>query len=188
MAKKVDWGLKSSGPVVNGLQAALGLGAVTAVADYAAIHPIWALGAAAVGAGGTLLVRGMQSPNRVIADLARWAGAGGWSFSLLSGLADWSVGSVATLAGGAVLASCLGPAIDRREQAAAAALASGGICGSARSGSRRWSACTGRCCVAWLWRTCASGPTGTEKTSTCCCPRTGSHQIRCAVACPGWPR
>lgn len=127
MAKKVDWGLKSSGPVVNGLQAALGLGAVTAVADYAAIHPIWALGAAAVGAGGTLLVRGMQSPNRVIADLARWAGAGGWSFSLLSGLADWSVGSVATLAGGAVLASCLGPAIDRREQAAAAALASGGI-------------------------------------------------------------
>src|SRR5690606_41167845 len=81
---------------VNGLQAALGLGAVTAVADYAAIHPIWALGAAAVGAGGTLLVRGMQSPNRVIADLARWAGAGGWSFSLLSGLADWSVGSVAT--------------------------------------------------------------------------------------------
>src|SRR5690554_7520840 len=77
MAKKVDWGLKSSGPVVNGLQAALGLGAVTAVADYAAIHPIWALGAAAVGAGGTLLVRGMQSPNRVIADLARWAGAGG---------------------------------------------------------------------------------------------------------------
>src|SRR5690554_7467340 len=91
MAKRVDWGLKSSGPVVNGLQAALGLGAVTAVADYAAIHPIWALGAAAVGAGGTLLLRGMQSPNRVIADLARWAGAGGWSFSLLSGLADWSV-------------------------------------------------------------------------------------------------
>src|SRR5690606_42101142 len=100
-------------PVVNGLQAALGLGAVTAVADYAAIHPIWALGAAAVGAGGTLLVRGMQSPNRVIADLARWAGAGGWSFSLLSGLADWGVGSVATLATGAGLAACFGPALDR---------------------------------------------------------------------------
>src|SRR5690554_7747953 len=82
---------------------------------------------AAVGAGGTLLLRGMQSPSRVISDLARWAGAGGWSFSLLSGLADWSVGSVAVLAGGAVLASCLRPAIDRREQATAAALASGGI-------------------------------------------------------------
>src|SRR5690606_1992315 len=127
LAKKVDWGRKSNGPAVNGRQAALGLGAVTAVPDYAATHPASASGATAVGAAGTLLVRRMQSPNRVIADLARWAGAGGWSFSLLSGLADWSVGSVATLAGGAVLASCLGPAIDRREQAAAAALASGGI-------------------------------------------------------------
>src|SRR5690606_40798799 len=73
-----------------------------------------------------------------------WAGAGGWSFSLLSGLADWSVGSVATLAGGAVLASCLGPAIDRREQAAAAALASGGISsgglmlGSTARGCAQW--------------------------------------------------
>src|SRR5690606_41812424 len=66
-------------------------------------------------------------PNRWIAYLGRWAGAGGGSFTLRSGTADWSVGSVATLAGGAVLASCLGPAIDRREQAAAAALASGGI-------------------------------------------------------------
>src|SRR5690606_6607378 len=100
MAKKVDWGLKSSGPVVNGLQAALGLGAVTAVADYAAIHPIWALGAGAVGAGGPPPGRGMQAPNRVVAGLARWGGGGGWSFRLLSGLADWSVGSVATLAGG----------------------------------------------------------------------------------------
>src|SRR5690606_39289697 len=119
-AKRVDWRLICTAPVINGLQAALGLGAVTAVADYAAIRPIWALAAAAAGAGGTLLVRGMQSPHRVIAGLARWAGAGGWSFSLLSGLADWSVGTVAALAGSAVLAFCLALGIDWGECASAA--------------------------------------------------------------------
>lgn len=126
MAKKVDWGLKSNGPVVNGLQAALGLGAVTAVADYAAVHPVWAAGAAAVGAGCTLLVRGWPSPARVAVDLGRWAGAGAWATGMLAGL-DWSPATVATLAGGAVLSACVGPALDRREQAPASAVASGGI-------------------------------------------------------------
>lgn len=125
----------------NAATAALGLAATTAAADALALHPMVGVGVGAVGALSSIVTGGMAPPERVMAALARWAGAGGWMAWALAN-EPWTVLGIGSLVGGSVLGASLGPWLKRRAKVPARERTPGGglVLGSTARENAEWQA------------------------------------------------
>jgi S-DNA-T family DNA segregation ATPase FtsK/SpoIIIE len=120
-----DWHLATDSVLGNAVTAGVGIAATTAAMDAAQMHPVAGAGFAGIGALTSLLSGGMDTPERVTANLARWSAAGAWmSWGMLDGKwgailhsDPWSIPALGTLAAGSAIGASLGPWLRRRSQA-----------------------------------------------------------------------
>lgn len=98
-----------------GLQTTLGLGAAGAAGHFFEFHPALGFGVGAVGGLCAVVANAERwgPPARVLMEMGRWGGLGSWLTWAWFAEDPYTLGTAATLAGGAQVAAHLRPVIDR---------------------------------------------------------------------------
>lgn len=134
------WKLVTDSVAGNAITAGMSVAVSTVALDAFGLHPIAGAAAATVGSLTTLLTGGMQSPERVGVNLARWGAACGWMMWALAG-DPWSLFGVGTLAAGSAVGAAMGPWLKRREKTPHRERTSGGlVLGSTAKENAEWQA------------------------------------------------
>ncbi|MCP3017349.1 hypothetical protein NGM33_28860 [Nocardiopsis dassonvillei] len=141
------WKLVTDSPASNAVTAGIGVASATVAMDALGLHPLAAVGGAAVGSLLHLIAAGMESPDRVGANLARWGGAGAWSAWALAG-DPWTMAGMGTLAVGSAAGAALGPWLKRREKAPSRSREGGNalVLGSTGRRNQEWTQRISRVC------------------------------------------
>jgi len=146
-ARNRDWRLSTDSVAGNALLAGTSLAASAAAMDAIGMHPIAAIGGAAMGSLATLLAGGMQSPAHAGVNLGRWGGAGAWATWALSTGSLLDPVSLGVLGAGAAVGSALGPWVRRRSEDPAREASGGGlVLGSTGRRNLEWSQRISRVC------------------------------------------